>query len=107
LLVFFICVILHNIQNITTLNFLTFDNGKYYIHAKDNNNDILDVIRHISPRAWAKTDAGRHFYKVFLPSQRKQGKEIGSWRYLEELQRRNISESYTELSEYGDPEIPF
>jgi hypothetical protein len=90
-----------------TFHHLTFENGKYLIHAKDNNNDILDIIRHISPRAWAQTEPGRYFYKVFLPSQRKQGKEFGSWRYLEDLHRKNISEQYAELSEYGDPEIPF
>lgn len=90
-----------------TFNYLSFEDGKYIIHAKDSNNDILDVIRYISPRAWAQTEAGRYFYKVFLPSQRKKGKELGSWRYLEDELRQKLSDSYTEFSECCDPDIPF
>jgi hypothetical protein len=94
----------------TTVN-LAFEDRKYKISSYENIDDPIALLKKVSPKAYAQTTVGQHYYKVILPYYRKlacDNKE--SWRYLENQERcqKHIISGYSEVDEFQyDPEIPF
>jgi hypothetical protein len=85
--------------------------AKFKVSSYESVNDPLTLMKILSPKAFAKTEEGQHFYKVILPYYRKlacDNKE--GWRYLEKEDRKqnHVINGYSDVDEYFiDPEIPF